>query len=149
MQQMLDDMNVDVDIIKRRKDRQQQGIEAIKVKIKKFINDLISEDEESANQAAVILSSGFGNIDYNAYVISELKKIKNELKIRVSEIESIIAGNTSLLSSTGHYADQSQMFDEFYANQHYNLEIQKNEDKIFNINQKLELIDEVLSYIPG
>lgn len=148
MQQMMDDMNIDVDIIAKRKDRQLQGIEKIKVKIKKIIDDLLGENEESANQAEIILSSGFGSIVYDAYVISELKKEKLSLQTKKQTLSNRMASNEELrIQRGGHYSSQSEIFYDFHRYQYYDEENEKLQKEISKIVRKIESIDEVLDYI--
>ena len=145
---MLDDMNMDVDIIKRRSDIKNQQLDYVKNKIKRLINFLVGDDELSANQASIILSSGFGNSQYNSIAISFLQERKSKLKIKSDIIASkILDDENNLVQPTTIHGSQSKYFEELKAYEYYSKKIEDQNKELEKINSKIEMIDEVLTYI--
>ena len=149
MQQMLDDMNVDVDILDRRKNIQQKRIETEVSKYKTWVNMLASDNEENSNWAEQLLSSGTGSKLSDKLIIKELKNKRQELEYDILGIVSNISHLQDLLIPSYHAGPgaQSRLFYELEMTDHYKEEIEKNYKLIDKIEEKINLIDEVLSYI--
>ena len=149
MQQMLDDMNVDVDVLDRRKNIQQKRIETEVSKYKTWVSMLASDNEEHSSWAEMLLSSGTGSKQSDELIIKELKNKRQELEHDIRGVVGTINHLQTLLAPgyhTGHDA-QSRLFNDLEWTAHYEKEIEEKHELINKIQEKINLIDEILSYI--